>query len=144
MGFSVVGSSERSDPKGEKRLERIILPGLDHPVLEWGWRLITGSGVGIGPTAFSVGCRSSGGLVCEPLLSPASVTSGPVKCSSSPRCAYATRCKACRPVHVLFWPGHRGRERLVKPRRNGETPKGKLTGKLISGCTLDWNYSNNL
>ena len=71
----LLGSPERSRSLCY-RLTRAVRPeGKEAPVKDYfagsgpsnfgqtGWRLITGSGVGIGPTAFSVGCCSSGGLV---------------------------------------------------------------------------------
>ena len=61
--FSVVGSSERSEPIGTEALGDDDFAGSGPSDSGWGsWRLITGSGVGIGPIAFSVGCCSSGGL----------------------------------------------------------------------------------
>ena len=62
--LSVIGSCGRSDPNGKKRQVRDYFAGSGPSNFgRTGWRLITGSGVGIGPTAFSVGCCSSGGLV---------------------------------------------------------------------------------
>ena len=65
--FSVVGSSERSEPIGTEAPGEDNFAGSGPSV--FGWHLITGSGVGIGPTAFSVGCCSSGGEGLGPLLS---------------------------------------------------------------------------
>lgn len=45
-----------------RRSDKIILPGPDHPILEGKMAFDNRSGIGIGPTAFSVGCCRSGGL----------------------------------------------------------------------------------
>ena len=142
--FSVVGSSERSEPIRTEALGQDNFAGSrPSPILDGKMAFDNRSGVGIGPSAFSVGCCSSGGLsrstafVLRRIL-PSDVLEIRLKLSNKYRfnACGGMRHDTIPAGKLMFFFGEiTGKGALRQnPQKTEKTPKEKLVGKLISGC----------